>query len=226
MKLPKQGVLTFLSVAVSPHEEDFSEVYLHAKRKGLVVTVFTNGTLVTNEVLSLFQDYPPYLVEITLYGATPATYEAITGVPGSYARTIQVLSGFFKGIRVKLKTVLMTLNSTNQAQWKNWLARTEFPSGLTPHFSPLQWRPISTALSRASSEAVERELADAERLKSWKEFYEREDGAPVSEQLYVCGAGNTGFHVDPYGILRPCVMVRKITFDLFEGLLKAAGMAR
>lgn len=223
-EIAEAGCLDLLISGGEPlMRRDFREVYLHAKRKGLVVTVFTNGTLVTNEVLSLFQDYPPYLVEISLYGATPATYEAITGVSGSYARTIEGIERLLsKGIRVKLKTVLMTLNSHESSAMEE-LARAygvsfRLDSALFPRFNgdryPLLYRV-------PAGEAVGKELADAERLKSWKEFYEREDGAPVSEQLYVCGAGNTGFHIDPYGILRPCVMVRKITFDLFEGTFQS-----
>lgn len=199
--------------------KDFSDVFLHAKMKGLLVTVFTNGTLVTEDVLSLFHRYPPYLVEISLYGATAATYERITGVSGSYARCIGGIERLLaKGIRVKLKTMLMTLNC-HELHGMEELARAygipfRLDAALFPRFNGDR-TPLSLRVS--PEDAVEKELADIERLESWKEYYGRGEGAPGSDQLYVCGAGNTGFHIDPYGILKPCLMVRNIRFDLSGG---------
>ena len=90
---------------------DFPEIYRHARERGLVVTVFTNGTLVTEEIAGLFREFPPRKVEISLYGATAATHDGVTGVPGSHARAwagIRRLQG--AGVRVALKTVLMKSN--------------------------------------------------------------------------------------------------------------------
>ncbi|HXX82293.1 MAG TPA: radical SAM/SPASM domain-containing protein [Thermodesulfovibrionales bacterium] len=198
---------------------DFSDIFLHAKMKGLLVTVFTNGTLVTEEVLSLFHRYPPYLVEISLYGATSCTYESITGIPGSYARCIHGIERLLsRGIRVKLKTVLMTMNS-HELHMMEQVARAygisfRIDAALFPRLNGDR----SPLLLRVPAEdAVAKELGNEERLENWKEFYGQEDDSPLSNQLYVCGAGKTGFDIDPYGILRPCVMVRNITFDLSKG---------
>lgn len=214
------GCLDLLITGGEPFiRKDFCDVFLHAKMKGLLVTVFTNGTLVTEEVLSLFHRYPPYLVEITLYGATAATYETITGVPGSYARCIEGIERLLsKGIRVKLKTMLMTLNSHELRDMED-LARGygvsfRIDAALFPR---LNGDKAPLAMRVAPDEAVEMELADGERLKKWTQFYFRQGSAPVSDQLYVCGAGITGFHIDPYGILRPCLMMKRNTFNLLEG---------
>ena len=67
---------------------DFEELYLHALGRGLLVTVFTNGTLVTERVADLFDRHRPLLVEVSLYGMTRETYERVTGVPGSFDRCL------------------------------------------------------------------------------------------------------------------------------------------
>ena len=67
---------------------DFPEIYRHARLSGLDVTVFTNGTPVTDRIIELFRELPPRVVEVTLYGATAGTYERITGVPGSFERCL------------------------------------------------------------------------------------------------------------------------------------------
>ena len=64
--------------------EDFREIYLMLKRKGLLLSIFTNATLITDEHVRLFKDYPPRGIEVTVYGATEATYEKVTRKSGSF----------------------------------------------------------------------------------------------------------------------------------------------
>ena len=90
---------------------DFAQIYTRAKMRGMLVTVFTSGLTISDAILDLFKDLPPQQVELTLYGATDATYEGITGVRGSFDRCmagIRALLG--AGFRVGLKTVLMKQN--------------------------------------------------------------------------------------------------------------------
>jgi MoaA/NifB/PqqE/SkfB family radical SAM enzyme len=49
---------------------DFPELYLAALRAGLIVSVFSNGTMVTERLAGLFDQHRPHQIEITLYGAT------------------------------------------------------------------------------------------------------------------------------------------------------------
>ncbi len=65
---------------------DFFEIYTPLTRMGLMLTLFSNGTLITDALAQRLAEAPPSRTEITLYGATAATCDAITGVAGSYAR--------------------------------------------------------------------------------------------------------------------------------------------
>jgi radical SAM protein with 4Fe4S-binding SPASM domain len=65
---------------------DFFEIYEPLTRMGLILTLFTNGTLITAAVARRLAQLPPSRIHVTLYGATAATYEAVTGIPGSYDR--------------------------------------------------------------------------------------------------------------------------------------------
>jgi len=90
---------------------DFSDIYLLLKRKGLLVTVFTNATLIRQEHIDLFLKYPPRNIEVTVYGATKETYEKITGIPGSFSAYTRGLSLLVdSGVKVRLKA--MALKST------------------------------------------------------------------------------------------------------------------
>jgi radical SAM protein with 4Fe4S-binding SPASM domain len=66
-------------------------------------------------------------------------------------------------------------------------------------------------------EVVEKEFSDKQRFLGYKAFYKRFEEIPAAETLYSCGAGVTHFHVDPSGMLQPCLMVRSLRYDLSQG---------
>ena len=65
--------------------EDFPALYLYLKKKGLLVSVFTNAALMTEELVKLFQEYPPRDIEVTVYGVKQGTYERVTRTAGSHS---------------------------------------------------------------------------------------------------------------------------------------------
>src|SRR3990170_6933236 len=68
---------------------DFLDIYTYAKKKGFLLTLFTNGTLVTPRVADHLAAWRPFAIEITLYGRTKQTYERLTGIPGSYEQCMR-----------------------------------------------------------------------------------------------------------------------------------------
>jgi radical SAM protein with 4Fe4S-binding SPASM domain len=199
--------------------KDFPEIYRYAKGKGLLITVFTNGTLITDEIIDLLKELPPRVVEISLYGATAATYEKITGVEGSYERCMHGISHLLSGkIHVSLKTILMTANSHEFFDIENIAkelgVKFRFDAEIFPRLdgdkSPLNLRVPAL-------DAAEKEFSDNERLMRWEKYFERTNGQSLPDTLYNCGAGVTSFHIDPYGNLQPCLMVTNIRYNLLTG---------
>lgn len=47
--------------------DDFLKIYKYIKKKGVYVTIFTNASVISDEILSCWKDFPPSSVEITLY---------------------------------------------------------------------------------------------------------------------------------------------------------------
>jgi radical SAM protein with 4Fe4S-binding SPASM domain len=213
------GCLHFLITGGEPLlRADFRDVYEHAKRIGLIVTVFTNGTLITGEVLDLFADLPPCAVEISLYGATAETYEKITGVGGSFAACIKGIEGLTGiGVNLTLKTMQMSLNNHEffeiERMARAYGAKFRFDAALFPRFDGDR-SPLSLRLS--AEEAVSREFTD-KRLRQWKEFFRRRAGIRLGEKLYRCGAAVSSFHIDAEGHLLPCIMARNFRYDLLGG---------
>src|SRR3954468_8734008 len=90
---------------------DFLDIYAYAKRKGFLITLFTNGTLITEKIADFLADMRPFTIEITLYGGTKETYEKLTGIPGSYDRCMRGIDLLLeRKLPLKLKTVALSIN--------------------------------------------------------------------------------------------------------------------
>ena len=198
---------------------DFEEIYLYARRLGLIVTVFTNGTLINERAADLFARVPPRSVEVTLEGATAEVFEAVTQVRGSFEqclRGIKLLRD--KGVRTKVKTVLLTLNQHELPAIVE-LAET---LGLHHRYDCTIWPRLDGAQGpyryRLSPElALEFDLADSlrtdERLKSGKKMV---GFSARRGQAITCGAGFRAYHVDSAGNLSACMMMREPSYNLLE----------
>jgi len=69
--------------------KDLFDIYLYLKKRGLLVSVFTNATLITKVHADFFKRYPPRDIEITVYGVTKDTYEKVTRRHGSFDEFIR-----------------------------------------------------------------------------------------------------------------------------------------
>ncbi len=105
---------------------DFLEIYTEAKKRGFLITLFTNGTMINERIADYLAEYRPFAIEITLYGATRETYEALTQVPGSYDRCMRGIRLLLeRNLPLKLKTVPTTVNRHEIFEMKR-LAEEEF----------------------------------------------------------------------------------------------------
>jgi len=201
--------------------KDFLDIYTYAKQKGLLITLFTNGTLITPKVADYLSEWPPYSIEISLYGRTKETYEKITGVPGSHEHCM-------KGIRLiidrrlplKLKTMALTVNKDEVWEIKRFA---EEELGVEFRFDPLvnprfDHSQSPLALRLTPNEVVELDLQDPKRMADWKKLAEKStDSAQPNNELYYCKAGIIGFAIDPYGKMGICLLTQSDRYDLRKG---------
>ena len=222
-QIAEAGCLWLLITGGEPFlRDDFLDIYTYAKKKGFITTLFTNGTLLTPAIADALVEWPPFLVEITLYGATKETYERITGIPGSFARCQRGIDLLLeRKIPLGLKTMAMTVNRAEIDQLQAYAEKL----GVSFRFDPLvnqrldgSEKPCRFRLS--PEEAVNLEVTDEKRLKEWQALYDRSNGIFIDDRLFTCGAGISTFHIDPYGRLSVCVMSRFASYDLRQGLFE------
>jgi MoaA/NifB/PqqE/SkfB family radical SAM enzyme len=188
---------------------DFFRIYEHAKARGLLVTIFTNGTLITDEIADRLAALPPQRVEISLHGLRETTFEAITQGQGSFQRcrnAIQLLLD--RGIPLLLKTTAMSLNRDEILETKT------FVRGLGPLGYKLgeRLRPALDGSDAPGRFALsDDELGDLERRdpELWAEACARGSSANTA-----CDSGVRSFHIDAYGRLQLCSGNRRDGYDL------------
>lgn len=67
---------------------DFPQIYARISDLGILVSVLSNGSLITDDVVRLFVERPPVYLRFTLYGASNETYERLCGVPDGFDRVM------------------------------------------------------------------------------------------------------------------------------------------
>jgi radical SAM protein with 4Fe4S-binding SPASM domain len=232
----KMGAIWCLITGGEPLlRQDFIEIFLALKRKGLLVSVFTNACLITNEHIELFKKYPPRDIEVTVYGVSEKIYERITRKPGSYTAFRHGLDLLLNnGIKVRLKAVALRSNVDELP------AIAEFCRERTMdffRFDPLlnlryDQDPIRNEEIRQERlspvEIVTIEQADEKRANSMEKGCDKlifsEPLHHECDHLFHCGAGNGSFVVSYDGVFRLCAELwdRECTYDLRKGTLMEA----
>jgi radical SAM protein with 4Fe4S-binding SPASM domain len=203
---------------------DFAELYAWAGQRGMLVTVFTNATLIDEGTVDLFGRISPELVEVTLYGATAEVYEKVTGVRGSYRRCLEGVDALLeRGIRVGLKTMVLQENQHEIAAMRRMASERRVAFRIDAALFPCRDGCTSPLGHRVSAaEAVALEMEDTKLLHDTAAYFRGRRGLPPDDHLFACMAGLTSFHVDPEGTLLPCLMVSTHGFDLRRGTFRAA----
>lgn len=68
---------------------DFINIYKEIAQMGFILTLYTNATLITSEIMEVLNEYPPHRIGVTVYGASPETYERVTGSTDAYYNMIK-----------------------------------------------------------------------------------------------------------------------------------------
>lgn len=205
---------------------DFLDIYTYAKKKGFLITLFTNGTMITERVADYLTQWRPFAIEITLYGRTKETYERLTGIPGSYEkcmRGIQLLLD--RKLPLALKSVAVTVNVHElhdmQAFADELGVQFKFDGMMNPRIDCSQ-SPLAVRLS--PEECVALDLDDPRRIDEWKTVAKDYAGpanpAERSDEVYHCGGGVSSFAIDPEGGLSICVLSQVDKYSLRTGSVR------
>ena len=197
--------------------EDFPEVYLYLKRKGIRVTIFTNATLINSETASLFKKYPPQDIEVSIYGLSQRTYEAITRNLGSFDAFKQGINLLKENhIPFILKTAALPQNFHEIKEMRDFAqSLTGQPLGvvlklnLGSRFRGGSKRDLKKKLRLSPDKVIQVLKQDEEKYrKDIERFCQKFLGVPKDDHLFSCGAGVGGCHIDAYNNFQLCMLLR------------------
>jgi len=209
--------------------KDFLEIYTYAKKKGFLITLFTNGTLITEKIADYLLEWPPFAIEITLYGRTRETYEALTQIPGSYDRCLRGIKLLReRGLPLKLKTVATSINKHEVFAMKQFAEEEigvdfKFEGQINPRIDCSQ-SPLAVRLT--PEEVVALDLQAPKGLSEYRRLAKRDLESPPNlahaDTVYFCGGGMKAFAINAYGEMGICVISQQETFDIRQLGLKHA----
>jgi radical SAM protein with 4Fe4S-binding SPASM domain len=217
-ELRSAGVLWICLTGGDPLQRpDFSRLYQYAYKQGFLLTVFTNGYSLNKRNIALFKKYPPFSVEITLNAVEKGLYEKISGVKGSFKKTMAGIAALLRNkLPLKLKAMVTLLNAGHIKEIKKYARAHKLKltldsflhAGLDGDIRPLKQRVPPEYFKRRDG----RSLRAVEPRSS-----------KAKHSLFPCvAAGGDGFQISPFGHISACCLIRKDEFKVLPlGLQKA-----
>lgn len=234
--LVEQGMLTLLLTGGEPFlRPDFLQIYEYAHDRGMLVSINTNGSLLTEQHLEALRARAPQRINVTLYGTSRETYQRLCGDPGAYDRTVNNIFAMQKaGLQVKLN-YSVTPENLGDAEAAMAFCREhdltiEFATYLFPPIRACEHGCYETA--RISPEESARIQIQYDKFRYEPEVYVKrrrdilagnyipEDTEQCMDQpteRIRCRAGKTCFWVTWDGQLRPCGMMSTPSVAMEQG---------
>ena len=203
----------------------FKRIYQEAKARGFILHLFSNATVISEDLAEFLAADPPFTIDVSCHGATPETFEKVTQVAGSFRRFQDGIRRLLaRGLPLKIKTKAMTVNRHELPKIKAFVESLGLQFNLYTTIHPRLNGDLSSTQYRLSpKEIVELELGEALVADEWEERCGNEGtptssgaafNAPPDDRLFRCGCGTNTITINPYGILRACTHTTWPAFDL------------
>lgn len=232
----KLGALFCLLTGGEPLlRKDFFDIYLNLKKKGFLISVFTNATLITKKHIEFFKKYPPRNFEVSVYGINKKTYERVTRTPGSFQAFLRGLKLLLlSGIKVRFKTMALRSNISEIKEIANFCRENtkdyyRFDPFLHLRYDRDQKKNKEIISQRLSpQEIINLEQSDPERFQALEQNCHNlllpGNNNLTCQHLFLCGAGKSSCIVSYDGLFRLCYPLwhPDTIYDLRKGNLKDA----
>ena len=184
------------------HPQAF-EVMAAARARAMTFRLFTNGSLVTDDVAHRIAELRPLTVELSLHGARSETHDRATAVPGSWGALWRGVAALRRhAVPIVLKTPLTRLNESELEEMVALTEREGIPYNID-----------ATLTHRDDGDPAPLQYAmTAEGVARYYAALARGNRIPASHRTpggVNCGLGRTTLAVDPEGNVYPCPQWRK-----------------
>lgn len=201
------GVFTItLSGGEALLRKDIFSILQYISDKGMYTTLFSNGLLLSEEVVSKLLNYRINMVSISLYGDNEEIHDNITTVPGSFCRTLSGINLLRKyGIPFELKCVVLAENIDRIDAMRNLSRNLNYGKDCRLDFSLCG--KVDGDCSVYSHKASTDKIAEV-FYSDPRRFIGERDHLPRSANEAPCAAGKYGLYCSADGNIYPCVSFR------------------
>lgn len=177
---------------------EFNKIYRIFRDKGYIVSIYTNGSNLSNKVIDCFRYMMPHQVEITLYGMTEETYHKVTGKAGMFSRVMSNIEWLLKSGAILFLKFHLTTDSFHESHIFQQFARDRnVQHGFNAQIIPMLNGNMSPITKRLSPEILkELEVKLNIPLSQTK-------GSPSG-----CDAGKA-LYITSQGLVRGCTILTK-----------------
>lgn len=197
--------------------KDFFKIAEEVRRLGMALRIYTNGYLLADrKIVKKVKALKPFEIEITVHGGRAETHDQLTRIKGSFEKTVAGLRNLVdEGLKVNLKCPITTLNKDELFEIK------ELADSLGAYIT---FDPVITPKDDGSQDPLALRADEEFFKKYWAEHYAKLHGGRLPPRTNHCagggeancGTGRSGFTVDPYGNILPCVAFRRQVANILE----------
>lgn len=196
---------------------DFLQLYEAFHDMGFLIQIFSNGSLIDEEIVGRLRRRPPKAVRFTLYGAGDDAYEAVCGVRGGFARVVHSIE-LLKSAEIPLYLVA-TVTKENVGDLGEMYRCARF-YGLPMIHTDSLVSPVRGALADAKAHEVQPELPPPDVIRAIRaqgnSGFPRK---PCRDYLSACGNYRKGFWISWNGRMQLCTFLTEPSINVLNAPL-------
>ncbi len=220
---------------------DFRELYAYLCTKGLLISINTNATLITDETVAWLRQNPPIRLNVTLYGASDETYERLCGAKGMYTRVRENIDRLLAaGLSVKLNASMTPYNACDMEKIVAFARERDVLLDMTTYMFPPVRRDAQSVGQgdRFTPEEAAYHMLEYQRLSKPAEAYRAyllqaaqgvvpplgldESCIDPTDGQVRCQAGRAAYWITWDGYMTPCGMMPQPKVDVAASGFHAA----
>ena len=201
---------------------DIDRILRHARHRGLLVSLLTNATRITPSFTALLRETGVSQISVSIYGASEAIYEQMTGVPGSYRQFREGLDCLAsERLPVTVRMPVTTLNYEELPACRRLVESLglkfqyclEIMTTITGDPAPLQYRLPPELKVRIDQMLLTDRPVDTPP--------EGDPQACSPQTSFIeCACGHTRFAITPYGEMNLCTAFPIPSYNLRTGTVR------
>lgn len=227
-KIADAGILGLTITGGEPFlREDILDILSYAVKKDFwFLTVFTNGTVVTDEHIAFLKQHARYFthIQLSLFSHVPEIHDAYVGIPGACEKTLCVAKKLKEaGVIVEFAVNMLDFNCTTFDETFQYLRSSGFPVrvGVTKI-------KLSNCLIKQNNERLRyttsydyyctmlHDMGMHYVSSETKRFSQQSERFPI-DQAFLCTGILTTIALDYKGNIRPCLTFRNLSIgNIFD----------